>query len=521
MKSNKEILLLFLVLIVVTGLELSILTKIALWHDEAFSALLIKYDFKEMIYRAGLDVHPPFYYILLKGWDGLFGDSLFSLRLFSVIFGIFAVILFFFFVKEFLKNRKFALFASVLLALNSFFIQFIMEARMFTLGIFLVILSSFFLLKALQPSHRNFGGGGNSKKWYWWLLYAISASCGIYTHYYVIFSILAQGIFLIYWIFKESKFNLLNWLKNRNFQFGLGAYLLIVISYLPWLKTFLSQTSQVQESYWIPPMNIYSIPATFLKLTTGGGIDGPKFWYILVALMVLILVAFIYALKKIEQSAKWLIFLLIIIPFLGAIAFSFKSSIYLDRYFIFALPFYLILMGGAIWLIKNKKVRNIFIAIAILGSLIAFPVRWARLEVEKKPGMAAAASYLNQQAKPGEKIYVGSSFVYFTFKYYSEQYAQYIGRHTARYNQTEIQPKLYTPGSLPHFSGTALLSPKDIVQDFYQGIEKNDIVWMINTTGFGNYQPSLPDNWLKKEEKGFQDIYDYQGWIIVTKYQVQ
>ena len=506
MKSNKEILLLFLVLIVVTGLELSILTKIALWHDEAFSALLIKYDFKEMIYRAGLDVHPPFYYILLKGWDGLFGDSLFSLRLFSVIFGIFAVILFFFFVKEFLKNRKFALFASVLLALNSFFIQFIMEARMFTLGIFLVILSSFFLLKALQPSHRNFGGGGNSKKWYWWLLYAISASCGIYTHYYVIFSILAQGIFLIYWIFKESKFNFINWLKNRNFQFGLGAYLLIVISYLPWLKTFLSQTSQVQESYWIPPINIYSIPATFLKLTTGGGIDGPKFWYILVALMILILVAFIYALKKIEQPAKWLIFLLIIIPFLGAIAFSFKTSIYLDRYFIFALPFYLILMGGAIWLIKNKKVRNIFIAIAILGSLIAFPVRWARLEVEKKPGMAAAASYLNQQAKPGEKIYVGSSFVYFTFKYY---------------NKTEIQPKLYTPGSLPHFSGTALFSPKDIIQDFYQGIEKNDVVWMINTTGFGNYQPSLPDNWLKKEEKGFQDIYDYQGWIIVTKYQVQ
>lgn len=120
--------------------------------------------------------------------------------------------------------------------------------------------------------------------------------------------------------------------------------------------------------------------------------------------------------------------------------------------------------------------------------------------------MAEAAAYLNRQAKPGEKIYVGSSFVYFTFKYY---------------NQTGTHPELFVPGSLPHFSGTALLSPENIIKDFYQGINKGDIVWMINTTGFGNYQPSLPLNWVKVEEKGVQDVYDYQGWIIVTKYQVQ
>ena len=492
--KNKEILLLFLVLIVATFFELSILTKIALWHDEAFSALLTTYSFKEMIYRTGLDVHPPFYYVLLKLWAGPLGNSLFSLRLFSVFFGILAVFAVYFFIKKFFGNNKFALFISILLAINSFFIQFLMEARMFPLGIFLVVLSSFFLLKA-----------ADSKKWHWWLFYVLSVSAGIYTHYYVIFSVLAQGIFLVYWIFKESGFNFSKWLRNKNLQYGFGAYFLVILSFLPWLKTFLFQNSQVQESYWIPPMNIWSVPATFLKLTTGGGIDSSRFWYVLVASMVLIIAAFIYALKKIEQPAKWLVFLLIVIPFLGAIVFSFKSSIYLDRYFIFTLPFYLILTGGAVWLIKNTKIRNTLIFIAILGSLIAFPVRWARLEVEKKPGMAAAANYLNQQAKPGEKIYIGSSFVYFTFKYY---------------NLTGIQLKLYAPGSLPHFSGTALLSPEDIIGDFSQGIGKNDIVWMINTTGFGNYQPSLPANWIKEEEKGFQDVYDYQGWIIVTKYQV-
>jgi len=161
MSNKKPILLLILVLVVVTGFELSILTKMALWHDESFSALLTTYSLKEMIYRTGLDVHPPFYYILLKGWSGLLGDSLFSLRLFSVFFGILAVLAVYYLVKEVFRDKWLALFSSVLVALNSFFIQFIMEARMFTLGIFLVTISSLFLLKALK-----------SKNWSWWLLYA-------------------------------------------------------------------------------------------------------------------------------------------------------------------------------------------------------------------------------------------------------------------------------------------------------------------------------------------------------------
>lgn len=497
MKNKKTIFLflIFLILLVITAYEISILTDMALWHDEAFSGLLPQYNLKEMMYRIGLDVHPPLYYLLLKGWVMILGNTLFTLRLFSVFFAVLTVIVLYLFLKEVFKDQKLALFSSILLAFNSFFIQFVIEARMFTLGIFLVVLSSFFLLKALK-----------NKKWSWWLLYAFSVSAGLYTHYYIFFSILAQGLFLVFWLFGEAKFNFANWLKNRNFQLGLASYILVVISYLPWLKAFLSQMGQVQESYWIPPINPRSIPCTFFKMTTGGDIDALRFWYVLALLMVVIIIAITFALKKFKMPAKWLVFLLLIIPFLGATAFSFKTSIYLDRYFIFALPFYLILMGGAILVIKNKWVRNALIVVAIFGSLIAFPIRWLNLDVEKKPGMAAAAAYLNQQVRPGDKIYVGSSFVYFTFKYY---------------NQTGIQPKLYVPGNLPHFSGTALLSPEDLIKDFNQEVKRSETVWLINTTGFGNYQPAVPGNWLKLTEKGFQDVYGYRGWIIVTTYQVQ
>jgi len=287
---------------------------------------------------------------------------------------------------------------------------------------------------------------------------------------------------------------------------GSISYFLVAISYFPWLKTFLNQFQQVQESYWILPLNIWSVPTTFYKLTTGQGIDPAKFSWLLIFLMVVIILTLIFSLIKLRGHLKWLIFLMFIFPFLSAILFSFKTSIYLDRYFIFIIPFYAALIGGAILGIENKLVKNTLIILTILGSLIAFPIRWINLDVEKKPGMAAAADYLNQNVKPNDKIYVGSSFVYFIFEYY---------------NRTPVHPRLYTPWSLPHFSGTALLSSEDIIKDFSAETKKGNIVWMINTTGFGNYQPKVPENWIKIVEKGFQDVYDYRGWIVVAKYQVQ
>jgi len=119
--------------------------------------------------------------------------------------------------------------------------------------------------------------------------------------------------------------------------------------------------------------------------------------------------------------------------------------------------------------------------------------------------MAAAAEYVNENAKPGEKIFVSSSLIYFVFKYY---------------NQSGIPAKLYAPGPMPHFSGTALLSEKDIIADFAKETKKGDIVWLVNTTGFGNYQPALPQNWLKVEEKGFEEVNAYQGWAVIAKYKV-
>ena len=35
----------------------------SLWGDEAWTAIIMKYDFKEMIREIGQDVHPPLYFV--------------------------------------------------------------------------------------------------------------------------------------------------------------------------------------------------------------------------------------------------------------------------------------------------------------------------------------------------------------------------------------------------------------------------------------------------------------------------
>lgn len=495
MTHKKALIILSVFVLAVTLTEIINLTKVSLWHDESFSALLVNYDFPEMISRIQLDVHPPFYYIALRGWTDFFSNSLFSLRMFGVFFSFLAIFAVYFFINKAFKRPALALLASLLYALSYFQMQYAMEARMYSLGTFLVVVSGYLLLKALE-----------AKKLTWWILYASAVSLGIYTHYFAVFWVASQAIYLLYVFCKESGFKIRTWLKNNNFKFSILAYFLVLVSYLPWLPTFFKQFGQVQETYWIPVMNIWSIPNTFSKMTLGAAMDPDKNWPVLLLLVALLAASSIFFMKKTQAKEKWLFFISLFLPFLAATLLSYKRPIYIDRYFIFGFPFYLTMAAGAILAINKKIVKTIIILAALIGISFTFPYQWSALNVGEKPGMSAAAKYVNENSKPDEKIFVGSSLIYFVFKYY---------------NESGIPAKLYAPGPMPHFSGTALLSPEDIIADFSKKTSKGDVVWMVNTTGFGNFRPALPENWAKIDERGFQEVNAYQGWIVISKFKVE
>lgn len=461
-------------------------TAIALWHDEAFSALFLRYSWGEMMHRISLDVHPPLYYWILKLWSIIFGQGLLSLRSLSILFGILTIYGGYLFVKEAFENEKLAILAAFFLAINPFQIQYSLEARMYTLGTFLVLISSYFLVKAVKTNQTSH-----------WITYAVLAAASFYTHYFLFFSIAAQGLYFIYFIWKEKKFDLI-------FK-GLASYALSVALYLPWIPTLLTQIQRVETAYWIPAPDRWSVSATIWKMAFGG-IGNDHITLSVVTIAALVVLYFYF--KQVKENIRWLVALGVFVPLAVSLLLSFRQAIYQDRYFVFASLYFTILIACVIYFVPKYTTRRWLTILFALFSVFIFFKNWNDLgPIKQKPGMLAASALINENTRENDKIYVGSSFVYFTFKYY---------------NQTKINPLLYSSGSIetiPHFSGTALLNNDDLILDF-KPTPKNSTVWLLWTTGFGSSKPNVPGNWTVVNENQYADTPGFKGDIIVTEYYV-
>ncbi len=121
----------------------------SLWNDEGNSLRLAQRDPGDLIDAAGRDIHPPGYYLALKLWIGLVGDSELSLRMLSALAGLLtvgAVIA----LGRALFGRSAALVAGLITALHPFAVYYSQEARMYAaLGLFSV-LSTWLFVRWIQ-----------------------------------------------------------------------------------------------------------------------------------------------------------------------------------------------------------------------------------------------------------------------------------------------------------------------------------------------------------------------------------
>lgn len=525
---------------------------ISLWHDEAFSALLIKYPWGEMIHRIGLDVHPPIYYIVLRLWSYLFSDSLLALRGFSVFFGLAAAMAGYGFVKAAFKSEKGALIAALLIAVSPFQIQYATEARMYTFGAFLAVLAAYFLVKALNRVTSDKVRVTGT----YYILFGVTSGLAALTHYYLLFTVAALCFYALCWHVYHYRTNF------RKYYLLLAAYVLTALVFAPWLKWFFFQFKQVGAGYWIPPMDMWSIPTTLWQMLLGIGIDiSHKPTQLLVVLTTIFSIYFLICfLRKTESPHKWLVALALIAPFAGSIAFALlaklkgeTSSVYLIRYFLYASTFYTIAL--AMWLanIRRTIVAYVLLIIYIFCNFGAFIHYWQDLKVTEKPGMNAAVHYLQSHAHPTDHLIAGTSFEFFNLKYYLSQIPAPVGPAAGPQTMTSksytledlsddaprptpdapetiqywSKPVLFTGGStsvhdLPHFAGTAILTDADLLPHFEDSAKTGDTAWLVWTNAFGSNKPTVPANWKQVDEKGFAEVRPYVGtWIVVTQYEVE
>ena len=213
------------------------------WYDEAYSIGLVKMSFKEIWDMTAFDVHPPLYYFILKVFASIFGDSLPSLHLCSLL-GLLGIYFLGIFPIRRLWGIKttyaFTLFISILPVT----LYLGLEIRMYSWLAFFVLATAIYGYEAyLKSSYSSY------------IKLSIFAILASYTHNYGLVSALI--IYFMLWVmFILNKKKILPLVVSSLISLAIFAF---------WIPCLYYQVTAVKESYWI---QIFTIDQFFDYATT-------------------------------------------------------------------------------------------------------------------------------------------------------------------------------------------------------------------------------------------------------------
>ena len=268
-KNTKlNILVFIIILLIALTIGLTGLDSEYLWYDEYYSVCVANRTLDQTIYSIISDVHPPVFYLFLHYYIKLNPHfTIFYLRFLPMIINLIALVILFYFSKNFF-NMEVAILSSLLFTFSNFLLQYSQELRMYSLIVLLSIASSFSLLLMIVYPLK--------KKWLW--IYALINILGVYTHYHFFLFLFSHLIFIIYAGKKTNNLKLL-------FKWGL-SFLIVIIAFSFWIKIFMNQIDSVRIK-WLEKPGLYDLIALFFNQF--------PFWELHFNLITFILPLLIYA----------------------------------------------------------------------------------------------------------------------------------------------------------------------------------------------------------------------------------
>ena len=225
------------------------LSSNAIWMDEAYSLSQIRHSWNDLIQLLIIDVHPPFYFLVLKATSLVFGSSITAMKMVSV----FPVILLIILVSRFLKKEfsdRAAIFFLLLCITSKTITHYSIEIRMYSWALFFVTLmfvSSWYFLK--------------SGRKHWWAAVLLCALGSAYTHNYAAVGAGIVYLFLFLYALKNKKDKIVSMVLLAVFG---------IILYLPWFPSLIGQFTRVSDNFWINPLSIlYFFQYVYTVFSTG------------------------------------------------------------------------------------------------------------------------------------------------------------------------------------------------------------------------------------------------------------
>ena len=423
-------------LLLAFGLRVYRLGVDSLWYDETVSALLARKSLAAMWAHTARDIHPPLYYALLHFWQMATGGSEYSLAFFSVWFGVAGVAL-----AGYLAERLFGwrvgLLAALLMAFHPFSIWYAQEVRMYTLGVFLLLLALKFTL--------DFWKRGD---WLPLLGYALTAGALLWTLYYSAFALLALNLVVIPWLLVKARRRLLPWLI---------AQTVAILLYLPWLPHALRQALNPPVPPWREPLPLVVLLAKLgmegaTALTQGQSVAPGTWWVLGAAALVVALLAFRATTNpRCRLPNPWaagLLWATLAGPVAIIVIFSqLVTPLYHVRYLqLYSGAFPILLAAGLVWLARGNGnnageepepgragwrffLGGLMFFLIIAGSLVSLKhYHTRRFEYEAADDLRGAVAAIHARLGPRDAVLIDAGYLYPAFVTYWPEPIGWMGR---------------------------------------------------------------------------------------------
>ena len=275
--------------------------------------------------------HPVASYFVQKAWSEIAGDGEFALRFASLWWGVLAVAILYRFARRLRLSPTTALIGAGLLAVSPYVIAQSQTARMYSMSLALTLGSTWLALEALAR-----------RRWAYWIAYVSVSWLALHTHYYAVFILLAQNIFVLASAWRDASVRpkLLPWLAAQIALFGL---------YLPWLivaRTTLTGYGGAGDSPAFEPMLRRSLSAFLV-----GEAIRPNEQVFLAALGGLLTLIGVVRLVTESPRGRRIALLLVLclgLPVLGTWLSAQSRPIFNERYLVAAVPAYYLLLAAGI-----------------------------------------------------------------------------------------------------------------------------------------------------------------------------
>jgi len=347
------------------------------------------------------DPHPPGYYLLLHPWQWLLGKNAWLMRYTGVIASLLCVAALYTLARITIRNTSIALLAATLFALNPFLIWLAQDLRSYPVFTLLGLLSSWALWIAL--TRKTIPRPSPLAPWLFYILFTVAC---LYIHYYAVFLILFQSLFVI--------------LNAKNFWSKKWIWLIsqvtIGILIIPGLYLASNLADQAAGGIdTIPTSEI--LRRSFATLLTGFTIDAtPGVWVSLLLVPVWIIGLITLLRRNFTIGTFWGLFFAV--PVVSVIALSIGRPFFKERFFIQALPAFEVLLAVGfltLWkfpLTTSNAPRTThyvfrFISLLLLITLLFFNLHalnnyFTDPAYAKAPPWRLYHDYVNDNARSGD-----------------------------------------------------------------------------------------------------------------------